>query len=239
MIITLAAVSAMSQSPVSAQDVTAWDEDQNGTITQAEFMTAFRNRGLSDRWDRNADGSIAAPELAEGFYAFWDRNSDDDLSVDEWENAVDLWLGDVDLAVAEWDIDGDGLISEFEFATAFQRENLVAEFNDGQDDVINAEEIAEVLFAAADSDEDELVAVDAEGFFADGIEPLDDPIDPDMDLIEPGEAFTGLPVPCGTGDDCQNIATDFCSTLGYGAPIDTLAVDGQLYVVRCKDDLLN
>jgi len=31
-------------------------------------------------------------------------------------------------------------------------------------------------------------------------------------------------------------ANDFCSALGYEALIDTLAVDGQLSVIRCADE---
>lgn len=60
--------------------------------------------------------------------------------------------------------------------------------------------------------------------------------DPGFDLIEAGEPFSQLPVPCGQNGSCDQVANDFCSALGYEAPIDTLAVDGKLYVIRCADE---
>lgn len=240
-IMMLTTALAISLSPAAAQSISDWDEDQNGEITRAEFRTGFDEAGLFVTWDRNADDSIAEMEFAEGLYGFWDRNRDGDLSVEEWEDAVDLWIGegDVDLSASVWDADGDGVISQFEFANAFQKANLIAEFGENEDDVFNEEELADALFDSADSDDDDLIVITEGGFFATAVEMLDDPLETDVNLIEAGEAFTQLPIPCGTGNDCQQTASNFCSVLGYGKPIDALAVDGQLYVVRCTDDPLN
>lgn len=239
-IMMLAAALISLQSPAEAQNISEWDQNQDGEITRDEFTAGFQEAGLFETWDRNADNSVTALELAEGLYAFWDRNGDGGLFIEEWENAVDLWLGegDVDLSASAWDADGDGVISEFEFASAFQQTNLIAEFS-SDDGVFHDEDLSASLFASADQDEDEVIPISEGGFFATAAEMLDDPVDMNMNLIEAGEAFTQLPIPCGSGNDCQQIAGDFCSALGYGAPIDTLAVDGQLYVVRCTDDPLN
>jgi hypothetical protein len=65
-------------------------------------------------------------------------------------------------------------------------------------------------------------------------------------LIERGEAFTQLPIPCGadsaSGDGsqqqrCDPIAARFCEALGYGPPIDFVAAEARLYVVRCEDEI--
>ncbi len=240
-IIAIAAALAALHTPAAAQDVANWDQDQNGEITRAEFMKGFEEAGLFDSWNRNGDESISELELAEGLYGFWDRNEDGELSVAEWEDGVDLWIGetDVDLATSTWDTDGNGVISQFEFASAFQQTGLVSEFTNDEDGVFEEEELAETLFAAADNDDDDLISVDEDGFFSAAAEMLDDPLEADDSLIEAGEAFSQLPIPCGSGSDCQQTAANFCSTLGYGKPIDTLAVGGQLYVVRCNDELFN
>ena len=84
-----------------------------------------------------------------------------------------------------------------------------------------------------------------------GIDPIVDraPLGADSDeppLIERGEAFTQLPIPCGDGSAsgdgsqqqrCEPIAARFCEALGYGAPIDFVAAEAQLYVVRCEDEI--
>jgi hypothetical protein len=72
-------------------------------------------------------------------------------------------------------------------------------------------------------------------------DPLDETGTPEglPPVIERGQAFTELPIPCGgdSGDDtCQRTADSFCSTLGYGPPIDFLAAEGALHVIRCKDE---
>ena len=100
------------------------------------------------------------------------------------------------------------------------------------------------LFGFADGDDDDAIDVEEDGFFTNVAEALapDDPVDdadaasPDVDLVEAGEAFSQLPVPCGSDGSCQETARNFCSALGYGDPIDTLAAEGRLYGVRCTDE---
>lgn len=64
----------------------------------------------------------------------------------------------------------------------------------------------------------------------------EDELAPDDRLIERGEAFTGLEIPCGD-EGCEALAQRFCDTLGYGEPIGFLDMEDRLYVVRCTDDI--
>lgn len=68
-IMTLATTLAILQSPAAAQRITNWDEDQNGEITRAEFVVGFQEAGFFGIWDRDADNSLTALELAEGLYS--------------------------------------------------------------------------------------------------------------------------------------------------------------------------
>ena len=242
----LAAATALSHGPATAQGLETWDADASGTISETEFADGFRGVGLFSDWDADGDGLIGSSELAAGLYGFWDANGDGDLSVAEWDSAVDFWFGedDVNLAVSAWDADGDGVISEFELADALGDAELLARLDSDEDDLLDESELSAGLFGLAGGDDDDALSVEEDGLLTGIAEALapDDPVgageaaEPEVNLIEPGEAFSQLPIPCGSGGSCEAVASDFCSALGYGAPIDTLAVEGRLYVVRCTDD---
>jgi len=60
-------------------------------------------------------------------------------------------------------------------------------------------------------------------------------------IIERGDSFVQLPIPCGgegeSAENCSSIAERFCDALGYGPPIDFVDADGELHVIRCKDEI--
>ena len=245
-IAAFAAVTALSQGFAMAQGLESWDVDASGTIGEAEFADGFRGAGLFREWDANGDGQIGSAQFSEGLYGYWDANGDGDLSVDEWDSAVDFWFGedDVNLAVSEWDEDGDGVISEFEFSEALVETELLARFDGNEDDLLDEPELSAGLFDSADGDDDGLIDMEENGFFtglAEAVVPdepveAEEAIEPEMNLIEAGEAFPQLSIPCGPSGACEEVAREFCSVLGYDEPIDSLAVEGQLYVVRCSDE---
>ena len=158
----------------------------------------------------------------------------------------------MNLSVEDWDADGDGAISEVEFAEALEGTDLLARL-DGEDGTFGEDELASGLFDIVDTDEDKFIADEEDSFFTDvaeffapeeepGIGPdvsASEPMDVDeVQLIERGEAFMQLPIPCGDGErGCQEVAGRFCSTLGYGEPIDFLDVGGELYAIRCQDEI--
>ena len=220
--------------------------------------------GLFERFDADADGVVAQPELASGLYALWELSGEGVLSVDEWDAGVDRWFGedDVNLAVGNWDRDGDGTISEAEFAAALEATDLFARADVDADVGLDADEFADTAFDAADADGDGLFSAEEDdGFFEDMAEalldPEDDPDEPAADaadaiedvdvaddagplegegLIERGESFVQLPIPCGEGP-CEETAARFCEALGFEPPIDFVAAENSLYVVRCADEI--
>lgn len=67
------------------------------------------------------------------------------------------------------------------------------------------------------------------------VEPLEeDPLEDEPPLIERGEPFVQLPVPCE--GSCEETAARFCEALGYEPPLGTLAVEDNLHVIRCADE---
>lgn len=250
-----AALLALAGVPAAAQGIDEWDTDGDGMLAEPEFSQGFLDAALFEGWDTDGDLAIGHSELSNGLYAAWDANDDGELSVDEWDGAVDLWFGEVDvnLNVANWDADGNRVIAESEFAEALEETDLLAYFA-GEDEVIREDELASGLFDIADTNEDDLIAEEENAFFTDIAEfvapeeavgiaaeaSVSDPLkDTDeLQLIEQGEAFMQLPIPCGEGENaCQDVAARFCATLGYGQPIDFLDVNGELYAIRCQDDI--
>lgn len=247
----LTLLAAMAGAPLAAQGIDGWDTDGDGTLGKAEFAQGVLDSGLFDEWDVDDDASIGYPELSDGLYGIWDQSDDGELAVEEWDRAVDLWFGesDVNLRVENWDENGNGVISQAEFASALEETDLLARLG-GEAGSLDEDTLSQGLFDIADADDDDLVAqnedsllTDVAEFFttddelsAGATDSMEDAGDPQ--LIEHGEAFTQLPVPCGDGSGtCQDVAARFCTTLGYGDPIDYLDVDDQLYAIRCQDGI--
>lgn len=247
----LTLLAALAATPLAAQGIEDWDTDGDRVLGESEFTEGVFDAGVFEEWDADANGEIGYPELSDGLYGTWDANDDGELSVDEWDNAVDLWFGefDVNLNVDNWDTDGNGVISRSEFASALEGTDLVARLG-GEEGSLNEEQLSAGLFDIADTDDDDLIAEEEDGFFTDVTEFFTDEEEPavgdtdeiddveDPRLIERGEAFMQLPIPCGEGSSaCEDTAARFCAALGYGTPLDILDVSGQLYVIRCEDGI--
>ena len=243
------ALIALSGAPLAAQGIADWDTDGDGVLVESEFTGGMLGSGIFEEWDTDSDGAIGYPELSEGLYRTWDENDDGEVSVDEWDDAVDLWFGEdaVNLSVENWDADGNGVISKAELDSALEDTDLLARLGGG-DGIVDEDELSAGFFDIADADDDDAVVPEEEGFFtnvaefftssdAPSADILDEETD-DLQLIEEGEAFMQLPIPCGDGDaGCQDVAERFCATLGYGDPIEFLDVAGEIYAIRCQDEI--
>lgn len=248
--LTTLAVTSLLAASLSAQGIADRDTNADGVLDEAEFGEALGTSELFERWDTDAEGSVDRAELLQGVYDLWDRDGDGDLSVSEWDDSVDLWYGEdaVNLRVEEWDSDGDGVVGPFEFAEAINDTALFAKIGiDAGEGPLTPEVLETALFDLADADDSAFVAEDEDVWVVDFLELLNAPgdaaetseVDADTaqngempDLIQDGEAFSTLPLPCGDGD-CEAMAARFCTALDYDPPLDFLEVGGSLYVIRC------
>lgn len=172
-IATLATLAALAGVPASAQDLKAWDPDANGVLDEAEFTEGFLEADIFERWDLDGDDLIGFSELAAGLYALWDANDDGKLSIEEWDDAVDLWFGEqaVNLSVDTWDPDGDGVISLAEFADGLQQSDLLARLDTANgDSLLGEEELATGLFDVIDIDADAVVREEEDGLLTEIME---------------------------------------------------------------------
>ena len=194
-------------------EVSEWDRDGDGTITRDEFEAELGTTELFGRLDLGGEGLLDASELGTGLFDAGDANEDGLLGSGTQAD------------------DGSG---EEGFLT-----NLAEAFFTGEDEPFEPD-AGEVLDAEPDGDAADGGAVETADREPDGdgepIDPLDDPIADGEPLIERGEAFTALPVPCGE-EGCDATAAAFCEALGYEPPIGTLARDEQLHVIRCADEI--
>ncbi|TFL15919.1 hypothetical protein [Jannaschia formosa] len=192
--------------------VSEWDPDGDGSISYAEFEAELGTTELFGNLDLDAVGTLDAAELGGGLFDAGDRDEDG------------LFDG----------ADEDGFLT-----------NLAELFFTDEDEPFEPD-AAEILDAEPDGDARD--PLDDGAVETADLEPGGDAIDPvdveasvddapaDEPLIERGEAFTALPVPCGA-EGCKATAEAFCEALGYEPPIGTLARDDALHVIRCADEI--
>lgn len=83
--LTLASVAAalLTASPVLAQEMTEWDGDGDGAVSEEEFGTGFGEVGTYDGWDADGDGMLSEDEFNSGVFGGYD--SDDSGVIEEPE----------------------------------------------------------------------------------------------------------------------------------------------------------
>jgi len=87
---------------------------------------AFPNTGVIWKISRTEQKAGAEPSSASALYDGW-AGQDGELTVAEWDAAIDARFGEqaVNLAVAQWDADGNGVISREEFDKAVAESELL------------------------------------------------------------------------------------------------------------------
>ena len=95
-------LAALTAAPAIAQDMTdmsTWDGDADGAVSQDEFNSAWADGGVFGDWDGDGDGDITEDEFNAGVFSGYDE--DDSGAIEEPE------FGDVGDDVGDggfWDV---------------------------------------------------------------------------------------------------------------------------------------
>lgn len=232
---------------LEAEAFDRWDLDDDDQVGLAEFAV-----GLHDLWDADDDGELTVSEWDDAV-DLWFGEDAVNLSVENWDEDGDgtisrselsAGLRTTDLLDRLDTVSDDGLLGEEELSSGLFD---VADADD--DGLLGTEEdglLTELVEALVPTGEEEgtseeVAALEDDEPIADEEGPFEESpgLDVDEPIIERGEAFTQLPIPCGGADGpgCEEVAARFCETLGYGDPIAALDVEGDLYAIRCEDEL--
>lgn len=229
-----------------ADAVARLDADGDALLAPDELAEALRVT-----WDTDDDGVLSVDEWDAGVDR-WFGEADVDLAVEAWDRDGDGLVSQAELTAAleetdlfaGLDADGDARLGDDELADAALD---AADADADADGVVAAEEddgfladLAEAFLDPAEEDgpvegeagpPEQEIEVDV----ADPVADEDGPLEGEAPLIERGEPFVQLPVPCE--GSCEETAARFCEALGYEPPLGTLAVENQLHVIRCADEI--
>ena len=78
-----AAAALLTASPLVAQEISEWDEDGDGAVSEEEFGTGFGEVGTYNEWDEDGDGALSEEEFNAGVYGGYD--ADDSGAIEEPE----------------------------------------------------------------------------------------------------------------------------------------------------------
>ena len=116
-LITVSAVTILGAAPALAADFDTWDADADARIDREEFGAGLGETDLFRTYDASEDEALDTNEHAAARYDTMDLDGDGEVTVDEWDTWVDSNIGeaDVNLSAADWDENGDDVISPTEF----------------------------------------------------------------------------------------------------------------------------
>lgn len=78
---------------IKGQNWATWDENNDGSLDDAEFYAGMAKLNLFKEWDENQDKYLSFDEMAAGFFTRWDHNQDGVLSVEEYMEKFYTYLG--------------------------------------------------------------------------------------------------------------------------------------------------
>lgn len=87
-------VVALSAHAAAENELSDWDTNGDGHITQSEWGNSCTDSNLFTNWDTDNDGLIDDDEYATGLFRHWDSNGDGVLEENEWTKANQNWFDD-------------------------------------------------------------------------------------------------------------------------------------------------
>lgn len=154
---------ALTTGPVLAQETwEGWDGDADGILTEQEFVEGFNARATFGTWDANADAMLDEPEFDAGVWGLYDRDVTGGLEEAEvgafetdWAEGG-MWYDDENL-VENWDVDGDGVILQNEWADSIGEVGLLGAFDANADGTVDEAEFGAGIFDRYDEDGDGVI----------------------------------------------------------------------------------
>ena len=158
---TVAALAMLGATPALA-GFADWDADDDAFLDREEFGTGIGETDLFQTYDVNENELLETEEVAVARYDTMDLDGDGELTVDEWDTWVDANIGEaeVNLSAADWDENGDDVISRAEFEEEVTGGEGFVGYDVGEDDVYGEDEFETGLFEDLDLDDDDRLAED-------------------------------------------------------------------------------
>lgn len=133
-----------------------WDTDSDTRLSSAEFGTWWRDRGIYDRWNRDAQPGLTGAEFGEGAFGLWDTDNDNRITEAEWTAAATGWYGPtMDRGTfGSWDLNNDGFLDANELGTGLERTGLWNEWDRNRNNLLEDNEFHEGVFGLWDTNDD-------------------------------------------------------------------------------------
>ncbi len=129
------------------------DQNQDGQLSRNEVRSGASN--FENNWDYDHNGEVSTVELARGVYQAFDTNGDDQIDPNEFQNAQTKWMPDrYNAQFSQWDLDGDGELSFFEFAEGIQTSRYAESFDKNKDSKVSTRELSNGIVANLDRNDD-------------------------------------------------------------------------------------
>ena len=127
------------------------DRNDSGRLSATELENDLGF--VVEDWDYTDDGELVDLEMTRAIFDAWDLDGDEGIDLVEFRDGTDVWMPEyARMTYSDWDLDGDSELSYVEVREGLVGTDYFGDFHANNDGEITAEELAQGLVAALDTD---------------------------------------------------------------------------------------
>ena len=161
LVIVIFFLASCTKSDEASFSFSDWDNDQDKLLDNNEFDSFFTESPYFDRFNKNTDDGIDENEFYQEFIAMIDHDDNGQIGPTEWEEVFKTYFStdkiNKETALKEWDKNHDNTLTNNELVSSLKEENYFGNWDQDGNGTVSEKEFAKASFNNWDTDGDGFV----------------------------------------------------------------------------------